>query len=392
MRRILTYCFIALLSCSLFAADNTVKNLQKQQRKLKQEMEQTNKMLKQTKKNETATVTKLQLINQNIATQKKLINSLGKEITSIDDEMKQLSRRRDTLEQTLSNLKDDYARIVRESHYARLQQSPLLFLLSSKSFQQLVRRVRYLQLFAQYRHEQVARIEGVKTEINTQNDKLAQHKTDKQKVLKTQKREQEALARDERKQQQMLKDLQKKEKELTAQLKKQQKKVDDLNKKITATIEKQAKEQAKVALTKEQQLLSGNFEQNKGRLPWPVEKGFISGQFGKHQHPVYKDVTIDNKGIYLQTTAGQGARAVFEGQVTSCFLMNGSYAVIVAHGNYRSVYAGLSRLNVKQGDKVVAKQKIGTIFSDPEQDNKTELFFQIWKDKTIQNPSSWLAK
>ena len=392
MRRILTYCFIVLLSCSLFAADNTVKNLQKQQRKLKQEMEQTNKMLKQTKKNETATVTKLQLINQNIATQKKLINSLGKEITSIDDEMKQLSRRRDTLEQTLNNLKDDYARIVRESHYARLQQSPLLFLLSSKSFQQLVRRVRYLQLFAQYRHEQVARIEGVKTEINTQNDKLAQHKTDKQKVLKTQKREQEALARDERKQQQMLKDLQKKEKELTAQLKKQQKKVDDLNKKITATIEKQAKEQAKVALTKEQQLLSGNFEQNKGRLPWPVEKGFISGQFGKHQHPVYKDVTIDNKGIYLQTTAGQGARAVFEGQVTSCFLMNGSYAVIVAHGNYRSVYAGLSRLNVKQGDKVVAKQKIGTIFSDPEQDNKTELFFQIWKDKTIQNPSSWLAK
>ena len=392
MRRILTYCFMVLLSCSLLAADNTVKNLQKQQRQLKQEMEQTNKMLKQTKKNETATVTKLQLINQNIATQKKLINSLGKEISSIDDEMKELSRRRDTLEQTLSGLKADYAHIVRESHYARLQQSPLLFLLSSESFQQLVRRVRYLQLFAQYRHEQVARIEGVKTEINTQNNKLAQHKTDKQKVLKTQKREQEALARDERKQQQMLKDLQKKEKELTAQLKKQQKKVDDLNKRITETIEKQTKEQAKVALTKEQQLLSGNFEQNKGRLPWPVEKGFISGQFGKHQHPVYKDVTIDNKGIYLQTTAGQGARAVFEGQVTSCFLMNGSYAVIVAHGNYRSVYAGLSRLNVKQGDKVVAKQKIGTIFSDPEQDNKTELFFQIWKDKTILNPSSWLAK
>ncbi len=228
-------------------------------------------------------------------------------------------------------------------------------------------------------------------EINTQNTKLTQHKSDKQHALKTQKREQEALARDERKQQQMLKDLQKKEKELTAQLKKQQKKVDDLNKKITATIEKQTKEQAQVALTKEQQLISGNFEQNKGRLPWPIEKGFISGQFGKHQHPVYKDVTIDNKGIYLQTTAGAGARAVFEGQVTSCFLMNGSYAVIVAHGNYRSVYAGLSRLNVKQGDKVIAKQKIGTIFSDPEQDNKTELFFQIWKDKTILNPSSWLA-
>ncbi|MBR2168560.1 MAG: peptidoglycan DD-metalloendopeptidase family protein [Paludibacteraceae bacterium] len=391
MKRLITYCLMVLLCCCLYAADNTVKNLQKQQRQLKQEIEQTNKMLKQTKKNETATVTKLQLINQNIATQKKLINSLGKEISSIDDEINTLNRRRDTLEQTLESLKADYARIVRETHYAHLQQSPLLFILASQNFQQLVRRIRYLQEFARYRHEQAARIEGVKTEINTQNTKLTQHKSDKQHALKTQKREQEALARDERKQQQMLKDLQKKEKELTAQLKKQQKKVDDLNKKITATIEKQTKEQAQVALTKEQQLISGNFEQNKGRLPWPIEKGFISGQFGKHQHPVYKDVTIDNKGIYLQTTAGAGARAVFEGQVTSCFLMNGSYAVIVAHGNYRSVYAGLSRLNVKQGDKVIAKQKIGTIFSDPEQDNKTELFFQIWKDKTILNPSSWLA-
>ena len=392
MKRILTYCLALLLSCAINAADNTVKTLQKQQRQLKQEIEQTNKMLNQTKKNESATVTKLQLINQNIATQKKLINSLGQEISSIDDEITVLNRRRDTLEQTLAELKADYAKYVRESHYARMQQSPLLFILSSQSFQQLARRIRYLQQFARHRYLQAAKIEGVKVEINTQNTKLEQHRSDKQHALKTQKREQEALARDERKQQQMLKDLQKKEKELTAQLKKQQKKIDELNKRITQTIEQQAKEQSKTALTKEQQLVAGNFEQNKGRLPWPVEKGFISGQFGKHQHPVYKDVTIDNKGIYLQTTAGAGARAVFEGEVTSCFLMSGSYAVIVAHGNYRTVYAGLSRLNVKQGDKVTAKQKLGTIYSDPEQDNKTELFFQVWKDKTIQNPSLWLAK
>ena len=207
MKRILTYCLVLLLSCGLYAADNTVKNLQKQQRQLKQEIEQTNKMLKQTKKNETATVTKLQLINQNIATQKKLINSLGKEISSIDDEITALNKRRDTLENTLSTLKADYARFVRESHYARMQQSPLLFLLSSENFQQLARRIRYLQQFATYRHKQAAKIEGVKVEINTQNNKLEQHRSDKQHALKTQKREQEALARDERKQQQMLKDL-----------------------------------------------------------------------------------------------------------------------------------------------------------------------------------------
>ena len=373
------------------ASAETVKNLEKQQRELKQQIEQTNKMLQQTKKNESATVTKLQLLNQNIANQKKLISNLDKEISTLDNEMADLSRRKDTLERSLAALKADYAKMIRESHYAQLQQSPLLFLLSSQSFNQLVRRIRYMQQFARYRREQAARIEGVKLEIIEHNKELREHKQDKQKVLKSQKREQDALARDERKQQQMLKDLKKKEKDLMAQLKKQQKKVEELNKKITKMIEEQARAQSKTALTKEQQLVAGGFEQNKGKLPWPVEKGFVSGAFGKHQHPVYKDVTIDNKGIYLQTTAGASARSVFEGEVTSCFLMNGSYAVIVAHGNYRSVYAGLSRLNVKQGDKVIAKQKIGTIYSDPEQDNKTELFFQIWKDKTIQNPSSWLA-
>lgn len=388
MKKLLTY---ILLLCTTALVAQNVKTLQKQQRELKQQIEQTNKMLQQTKKSETATVTKLQLINQNIATQKRLISNLDKEISTLDTEMAGLNRKRDTLERNLAELKADYARMVRESHYAQLQQSPLLFLLSSESFNQLVRRIRYMQQFAQYRRQQAARIEGVKTDIERQNDQLREHKQDKQKALKTQKREQENLARDERKQQQMLKDLKKKEKDLMAQLKKQQKKADELNKKITETIEKQAKAQSKTALTKEQQLVAGGFEQNKGKLPWPVEKGFISGTFGKHQHPLYKDVTIDNKGIYLQTTAGSAARSVFEGEVTSCFLMNGSYAVIVMHGNYRSVYAGLSRLNVKQGDKVTAKQKIGTIYSDPEQDNKTELFFQIWKDKTILNPGSWLA-
>ncbi|MBO4665381.1 MAG: peptidoglycan DD-metalloendopeptidase family protein [Paludibacteraceae bacterium] len=390
MKKLLTY--ILLLLCLTVSAADSVKNLQKQQRELKQQIEQTNKMLQQTKKSESATVTKLQLLNQNIANQKKLISNLDREISTLDNEMAGLNRRKDTLENNLKALKADYAKMVRESHYAQLQQSPLLFLLSSQSFYQLVRRMRYMQQFARYRREQAARIEGVKREIIQQDNALREHKKDKQKVLKSQKREQDALARDERKQQQMLKDLKKKEKDLAAQLKTQQKKVDDLNKKITKMIEEQAKAQSKTALTKEQQLVAGGFEQNKGKLPWPVEKGFISGAFGKHQHPVYKDVTIDNKGIYLQTTAGSAARSVFEGEVTSCFLMNGSYAVIVAHGNYRSVYAGLSRLNVKQGDKVTAKQKIGTIYSDPDQDNKTELFFQVWKDKTIQNPSNWLAK
>ena len=369
-----------------------VKDLQKKQKKLQKEIEQTNKMLKQTKKDETATMNKLQLIGKNIQTQKKLINTLDNEITALNREMSQLSDTRDSLQTVLEDYKTEYAQMIRQSHYARIQQSPLLFLLSSDSFQQLARRARYLQEFAHFRQEQVRRIAHAQSEIDTQNELLQANKNDKQTALSTRKREQENLKRDERKQQNMLTQLKSKEKDLTKQIQQKQQKINELNKTIDDMVRKQTEKASKTTLTKEQQLLSGGFEANKGRLPWPVEQGMISGHFGKQKHPVYSQVTMDNKGIYLQTTAGSKARAVYKGEVTSCFLVGGTYAVIVQHGNYRTVYSNLSKLSVKQGDTVEPKQAIGTIFTDPEQDQKTELYFQIYKDKNIQNPELWIAK
>jgi len=381
-----------LAPCTLvFAADN-VKDLQKKQKQLQEEIEQTNKMLKQTKKDESATMNKLQLIGQNIKNQKKLIHTLDNEIFALNDEMKVLGARRDSLQQVLNGYKADYAQMVRQSHYAQLQQSPLLFLMSSDSFQQLVRRARYLREFARYRQQQVQRIEQTQEEIDNQNALLKANKHEKLTVLDTKKKEQENLKRDERKQKTMLDKLKTKEKDLNKQLKNQQKRVAELNKKIDEMVRKQAEKASKTTLTKEQQLIAGGFEANKGRLPWPVEKGMISGHFGKQQHPLYEHVTIDNKGVYLQTVAGAKARAVYKGEVTTCFMVNGTYAVIIQHGNYRTVYSNLITLNVKQGDAVEPKQTIGTIFTDPEQDQKTELYFQIYKEKNILNPELWIAR
>ena len=384
---------LVLSACLLVPAwSESVKELQRKQKKLQAEIEQTNKMLNQTNKDESATMNKLQLLNQNIKTQKKLIHTLDNEITALNREMKRLSNTRDSLQVVLERYKGDYAQMVKQSHYARMQQSPLLFLLASDSFQQLARRTRYLQEFAHFRQEQVRRIENTQAEIDTQNELLETNKADKQAALSTRKREQANLQRDERKQKNMLSQLKTKEKDLNKQIKQKQKKVDELNRKIDDLVRKQAEKASKTSLTKEQKLIAGGFEANKGRLPWPVEKGMISGHFGKQQHPVYSQVTIDNKGIYIQTTAGSKARAVYKGEVTSCFMVGGTYAVIVQHGNYRTVYSNLSKLAVKQGDKVETKQTIGTIFTDPEQDQKTELYFQIYKDKNIQNPELWIAK
>ena len=146
-------------------------------------------------------------------------------------------------------------------------------------------------------------------------------------------------------------------------------------------------------LTKEETLLAGSFERNAGRLPWPTSNGFISGHFGIQQHPVLKHVTTNNKGIYIQTPSGSNARAVFDGVVTQRFSIPGSNnGVIIQHGNYRTVYANLTQIFVKEGEKVSAKQAIGKIYTDDEDGNKTILYFQVWKDKNVQNPENWISR
>ena len=380
---------IALLLVFALPAQN-VKELQKQQRELQQQLEQTSKMLKQTKQNETATLNKLNLLNNDIKTRKKLIRNIESEIRGLNGEMGQLRNKRSELQQELEACKEDYARLIRETHYADIQQSPLLFLLSADSFQQLIRRMRYMQEFAEYRKVQVKQIENIQADIDMQNNLLEQRKNDRAVALKNQKREQDRLSADERKQKNMLQSLKKQSKDLQAKQKEQQKKVDALNKKIEEMIAKQVR--TTTTLTKEQQLIAGGFEANQGRLPWPIEKGYISGHFGKHKHPIHEHVTVDNKGLYLQTVSGANARALYEGEVTWCAQMNGNYAVIIQHGNYRSVYSPLKSIKVKQGDKVTAKQAIGTIYTDSSEDNKTELYFQLYKDRSIINPSLWLAQ
>ena len=367
-----------------------VKELQRQQQELQEQLAETAKMLKQTKQNETVTENKLNILNNDINTRKKLIRNIQSEISTLNSEMGTLRQRRSDLQSELDAYKADYARLVRETHYADIQQSPLLFLLSANTFQQLVRRVQYMQQFAAYRKEQVKKIESLQTQIDIQNALLEERKSNRSTALQSQKREQEKLTRDERKQKDMLQTLKKQEKDLLTKQKEQQQKVDALNKQIEEIIAKQVR--TTTTLTKEQQLIAGGFEANQGRLPWPVEKGFISGHFGKHQHPIHEHVTINNKGIYLQTVCGANARSIYDGEVTSCAQVGDHYAVIVQHGNYRSVYSPLKKIHVKQGDKLKAKQIIGEIVTDTNNDNKTELYFQIYKDRTILNPSLWLAQ
>ncbi|MBQ9704892.1 MAG: peptidoglycan DD-metalloendopeptidase family protein [Paludibacteraceae bacterium] len=390
MRRT-TLCILLFAMLPLLLPAQSVKELERQRKQTLEQLEQTGKMLKQTKRNETATENKLNLLQKDIRTRKQLIAGINSEINALDKELGELSQRKTTLQAELDLLKQEYARMVEQSHYAELQQSPLLFVLSAYNFNQMLRRIRYMQEVAVWRRMQAEQIKEKQTEVEEQDNLLRQNRKQKQSVLQMQRREQDNLTRDQKKQQRMLQDLKKKEKDLLAQQKKQQAKANELNRKIDDLIKKQVKKDANKQQTKEEKLLAGGFEKNKGRLPWPTEKGYISGEFGIQPHPSLAHVTVNNRGVYIQTTAGAVARTVYEGEVSAIFVSDGQNVVIVKHGNYRTVYSNLTTLYVKTGDKLTAKQKIGKIYTDPNQDNKTELFFQIRKDTDVLNPSLWLA-
>jgi murein hydrolase activator len=441
MRTTLTIVFTFLILT--LSMGQSVKELEEQRKDALRRLETTSKVLSETKKTQKTSLNKLNIINKSINERKSLINHIDKEIRVLDTEMSKLETETQKLQRQLKEYKAEYVKLIQEAYINRSIYSKIMFVLSAKTFDQSFRRLRYMQEITAYRKSQVEKIEKTKLEIERKANELAQHKQT-QVVIKEQKNsEAQKLIKDQKKENSVYSDLKKKEKTLQADLKKQQKIANDLNNKIERLIAEEirkAEEKARKAreaeerarksreaelkpkksqetaetpvkkdpekttvkpvssssgytMTKEESLISGNFSANMGRLPWPVEKGFISGKFGVQPHPALKYVTTNNKGVYIQTPARSDARAVFDGIVTQRFSVPGSNnGVIIQHGQYRTVYANLTQIYVRIGDKVSAKQKIGQVYTDSESDNKTELFFQIRKDKAILNPESWITR
>ncbi len=391
----------------------SIAELEEKKKQALENLAQTNKLLNETQKSKQGSVNKINLIKRNIKERKTVIQSLNGQIDALERNIGVLRTEKQQLEERLRYLKADYAKLIRETHVRRNHFSPLLFILSSDNAGQAYRRFRYLQEFSDYRKKQAFEIQRVTAQLAVKEKNLTNDVDKKERVLTEKEREAKKLESDRQQESKMLTQLQKKEKKLKDQQKKQQRQANELNNKIQKLIaaeirkdeerrrqaaNQSAKESGKPVpttfeMSKDEKLIAGNFEKNKGRLPLPVEKGFISGHFGVQPHPVLSHVTTNNKGIYIQAPSGSSARAVFEGVVTQCFMVPGSNsAVIVKHGNYRTVYSNLTEIYVKEGDKVSTKQRIGKIFVDTENDNKTELYLMIYRDTSIQNPELWLAR
>ena len=397
------YVVLVLIGCCLLGMQaQSVSELKKRKENALKQLEVTNNLIAETSKSKTLSINQLNILNAQIKEQQKLINTLNSEVNSINKQLSKLRGEANSLQKQLDDLKAEYAKLMYHSYFKKNKYENLLFILSANDLSQSYRRWRYLKQYAQYCEKKGVEIKDTKTALDGKLKEVEEKRLERLAALKTKQNEQSKLNQQKKKQNNLISQLKKKEKNLKAELKKQQQIANKLNKqiedKIAAETKKASsgsgkKQGATYALTKEEKLVSGNFEKNKGRLPWPVDKGIVVGSFGVQPHAVLKYVSVDNKGIYIQSPKGTKARAVFDGEVTQVFSIPGSNnAVIIKHGAYRTVYANLTKVYVKAGDKVKPKQEIGIIYTDTESDNKTELYFQVWKDKLLQNPELWLSR
>jgi septal ring factor EnvC (AmiA/AmiB activator) len=281
-----------------------------------------------------------------------------------------------------------------------------VFILSSKSFNQAYKRLKYLKQYAQHRKMQAVLITNIKEQLlqkveSLQNQKiyLQKDKEKKKSLIDDKKDEVKDLEDQQTEKKEVINKLQKSEKYFKKELQKKQQAAKFLDEKIRKIIEEEirkarAKKKTKdgFELTPEAKALSDSFLENKGKLPWPLDKGLIVQAFGKQKNAVFKDVETHNNGVDIATDKGAKVRAVFDGKISRIFLIKGAGKVIlINHGEYFSVYSGLKEVSVKLGEKVYAKEEIGVVMTD-ENKGKTQLHFEIWKNYDKQDPSLWLYK
>lgn len=430
----------ALILLVLFAASLSGQVVQRQlkelERKRKDALEQIeliSKMLTSTKKDAASTLERIKAIGQQMTIRRNYISTLSDEINTLDREINRIDRQVKDLEYELSMKKQSYAKAMQFMSKRNTVYDQISFILSAESVSQSYRRMRYYKEFALWRRIQSDEIVEKQAVLNSKRLELQENKASKGSLLTERKTERKNLATEEAKEKQSAQELRKRQNELQEQVKKQRQQADALNRQIQNVIEEEARRAAEEArkaaeaerkrreaaakkgekpatqpaqterkaataggyeMTQAEQKLSSDFGTNRGKLPMPVQGRYtIIGRFGTQQHPDHKFVTTENKGIDILVPAGTDARAAFEGVVSKVFVIPGyNNSIIVRHGNYLTVYSNLSQVYVKAGDKVSTRQVLGRIYADTDDNNRSVLHFQLWKETTKLNPEPWLAK
>jgi len=386
-----------LLILSLFPEAFSQKNkaqLQKERQKSLSKIKETEKILGETTRKKKNTIGELSALNERIREQEQLIGSIRSEVGVLDQDLEENYDIINALEADVEQLKEEYARMMFATQRAGASASKLAFLFSSNSFDQFTMRLRYMEQYSRARQEQARAIRQVQQQLSDRVKQIDSMRSEKNDLLKDEIRENNQLVGLKQKQRTIVRSLEKEEKKLRKDLDETKKAVARLDKLISEIVkeelERAARETKKSSATVSATvaLTSASFEGNKRKFGWPVN-GFISQRFGRQKHPVLPKVEIWNDGINIQTGEGEKVRSIFKGEVRRvAFIPAIGTSVIISHGEYYSVYAGLKDVFVKSGDKVETNQDIGVVLMNGE--GKSELRFQIRKNIVALNPEDWL--
>ncbi len=390
-----------VVSVFAFSQDKDKEDLQKERDRISQEISLTNKLIEENRNNRNKMEGSLSLLNKKINLREDLITSLTGEIAMYNRRIDKNRDAIDTLEANLASLKENYAEMIRFAQHNNRNEDRLMYIFASEDFVQAIRRIHYLQQYTQYRHKQAEEIVHSQQELNALNQELLGIIKEKDQLKNKEESVKKDLTGDLSDQKNAVSGLRQEEKTLLKKLRTQEKQREDLNKEIQRIIEAEIRASKKdnsgvFSLTPEAAALSANFEKNKGKLPWPVERGVVTSSFGQHAHAVLAGITVYNNGIDIATNSNATVRAVFQGTVSAVFSIAGAgQNVIINHGGYRSVYSNLKEVFVSKGQKVDVKQSIGTVLTD-EGSGKTESHLEIWKvdqsGTSKQDPALWIYK
>lgn len=417
--------------------------LERERRRNLRQIQETSRVLDQTTQKKQASLGQLNVIKERLTVKKTVISNISTQLQGLETGVRQTTRQVQQTQQTLAELRTEYARLLYGASKTANGFNRLMFLFAADSFNEFARRLRYIRQYTEERQAQAQRIMAAQLQLHQQLTGLTRQQQRKQTLLGSQLAENQNLLSLKTQQDEMVQQLSQREQDLRRELEARQQAVRQLDNLIaervreeiaraarearlaarrrelaarsraaatsrparpaggSATPDADAPETAaeaaadrrasRVALTPETSLLSSSFAGNRGRLPWPVGRGFISQRFGRHPHPVLRHVVVENRGVDIQTGAGQPVRACFDGTVLTVASIAGmNNIVMIQHGDYFTVYAKLRSVNVHQGQRVSVRQTIGIVALN--NDGAAEVQFQVWHNAANLNPESWLGR
>ena len=393
---------IVLLSLGEARAQSTEQEqLQAKREALQKEIEEINRLLFAEKQQRGNILEQMEALDKKINVRQELIDVTNKQSNLLNQKINANIERISRLKKELQERKDEYAKLIQKSYRSKTQQSRLMFLLSSKDFAQAMKRLQYIKQYTDYRKSQGVAILAKTDEISQRNLELTEQRKRADRLIASNKRAKAEMMKEMKAQKELLATIRKNESEYTAQVQKKKKETKKIDRQIEALIraaivasnEKAGKKSVgsnKFVLTPEATLVADNFEASKGRLIWPVDKGFKSQGFGIYEDAVYPGIKHENNGVIITTEEGTRARAIFEGEVIAILSVpGGNKGVTIRHGNYISAYYNLSVLFVEKGDRVTAKMELGRIATN-RFNGQTRLKFYLYEDTEKLNPEEWV--